>query len=273
MTKRFLVFAVLAAAVALPLAAQNQQQQPKISEAQRQAIMKVQTAANAQNWDGMLQAITDLLENFPDSPYKHRMMLAALQAAENENNYTQMVVWGDRVIQDDPNDFIARVQLAEAIAQHTRENDLDRDQSLKKVDDYAHQAISLLQNMSTPPADVPLQNASQWPDYKQKTLGQAYYALAIAAELQKNYPEAQTEFTKASQSDPTNAVYLARLAKADYENKQYDDAIAAADKAMGVADVPANVKQFAQQWKDRATAAKGASGASATPPAATTGPK
>lgn len=265
MSNRFILAAALAAVTAFPIAAQKQQQQPKISEAQRQAIMKVQNAANSQNWDAMLQAITDLLENFPDSPYKHRMLLAALQAAENENNYTQTIVWGDRVVQDDPNDFLARVQLAEAIAQHTRENDLDKDQSLKKVNDYAHQAINILQNMSAPPPDVPLTNPTDWPQLKQKTLAQAYYSLAIAAELQKNYPEAQAQFTKASQDDPTNAVYPARLAKVDYENKQYDDAIAAAQKAIDIPNAPADVKQFAQQWKQRATAAKGATGTATTP--------
>lgn len=270
MTHRFLV-AALTVAMTLPLSAQKQQQQPpKISEAQRQAIMKVQTAANAQNWDGMLQAITDLLENFPDTPYKSRMLLAGLQAAENENNYTQIVIWGDRVIQDNPNDFIARVQLAEAIAQHTRENDLDKDQSIKKVDDYAHQAITTLQNMSSPPADVPISNPSEWPDFKQKTLGQAYYSLGLAAELQKNYQDAIAEFTKATQSEPANAVYFARLAKADVENKQYDDAITAAQKVIDMPNAPANVKQFAQQQKDRATALKGAPSPA---PAAPAGPK
>lgn len=266
MRNRFIVVGMLSAAMALPVAAQKQQQPPKISEAQRQAILKVQAAANAQNWDGMLQAITDLLENFPDTPYKHRMLLAAMQAAGNENNYTQIVIWGDRAIQDDPNDAIARVQIADAIAEHTRENDLDKDQSLKKVDDYAHQALTLLQNASTPPADAPISDPSQWPAFKQKLIGQAEYALAAEAELNKNYPQAQTEFTQASQADPTNAVYFARLAKADVENKQYDDAIAAAQKAIDMPNAPASVKQFAQQQKDRATALKGGS-APATPPA------
>jgi hypothetical protein len=51
---------------------------------------------------------------------------------------------------------------------------------------------------------------------------------------------------------------MVRLAKAYNENKQYDDAIATADKALALADAPPAVKQFAQQQKDNATKLKGA---------------
>jgi hypothetical protein len=48
------------------------------------------------------------------------------------------------------------------------------------------------------------------------------------------------------------------LAKAYVGNKQYDEAIATADKVAAMNDAPAVVKQFAQQQKDAATKLKGA---------------
>jgi tetratricopeptide (TPR) repeat protein len=239
-------------------AAQNQdsKQPPKISEPQRQAILKVQAAAQASNWDGMIQAITNLLENFPDTPYKHRMLIAAMQAAGNENNYEQLVVWGDRVIQDDPNDILARVQLADAIGQHTRENDLDKDQSLKKVEDYAHQALTLLQNANTAPPSVPLNDPAQWPAMKQQLTGEADYALAISAELKKNDADAQKLFQQAIAAEPTNGTFYVRLARIDIKLKQYDDAIAAAQKGIDAPNVAPTVKQIAEQEKAQATSLK-----------------
>jgi len=51
---------------------------------------------------------------------------------------------------------------------------------------------------------------------------------------------------------------MVRLAKAYNENKQYDDAIATADKVLAIADAQPVIKQVAQQEKDKATQAKGA---------------
>jgi hypothetical protein len=55
-----------------------------------------------------------------------------------------------------------------------------------------------------------------------------------------------------------SSIVAVRLAKAYVDNKQYDDAIAMADKAMTMPDASAPVKAYAQQQKDLATKLKGA---------------
>ena len=258
MTKRISTCLTGLAVLAGTAVAQDQSKQPPISKEQRDAILKVQTAAQANNWDGVIQAVTQVLENFPETPFKHRLIFNAMQAAQNENNYEQTVVWGDRAIQDDPTDVVTKAQLASAIAVHIRENDLDRDQSVKKVNDYANQVLTSLQSMNTAPASAPLNEPSQWPALKQELIGQANYALASAAEVQKNYTDAQKYFQAAITVEPANATYYARLSKTDISLKQYDDAITAAQKALDMPNAPAPVKQFAQAQKDRATALKAA---------------
>ena len=243
-------------AAGLPLAAQDQKP-PAISEAQKQAIIKVQTANQAQNWAGVLQASTDLLENFPDTPYKQKVSYVALQAAQNSQSYDQQIIWGDRIIQSDPNDILARVQIADSIAQHTRENDLDKDQSLKKIDDYAHQALTLLQNATAAPANLPI-DAAKWPEMKQQLTGQADYALGASAELKKDYADAQKQFQAAADADTANsALYQVRLSKAALEAKQYDVAIAAAQKAIDSPTATPALKSAAQQQQQQATKLKG----------------
>jgi tetratricopeptide (TPR) repeat protein len=225
------------------------------SQKESDALQKVLQAQQAQNWDGEIQAINYVLENFADTEYKTLLLSMAVDAAQNKGDYAQTVAFGEQALQADPNNITARVTLAEDIAAHTRENDLDKEQSLKKVDDYANKSLDLLKNASAPP---PGMNPAAWPDTKKLLTSQAYDALGQAADLRKNYPTAITDFKTATETDPANSVALARLAKTYVDAKQYDDGITTADKVLAMADVPAQVKTFAQQQKDIATKLKGA---------------
>src|SRR5436305_693395 len=73
-------------------AAQPQANQPKISDAQRQALMKLQTDSQAQKWSDVLADANSIMESFPDSPYKQNVLYMAFQAAGNANSYDQLVV-------------------------------------------------------------------------------------------------------------------------------------------------------------------------------------
>ena len=247
-------------------AGQAGQPHPK-SQKEVDALKKVQAAAQANDAAAELQAINEVLENFADTEYKPMLLQMAMDAAQRQGDFPQTTLWGDRVLQSDPNNIPARVMLAEVTAQHTRENDLDKDQSIKKIEDYANKSLDLLKTANTPPAGMP---EAQWPEYKKQLTSQCYDALGQAAELKKNYPDAIKEFQSAIDAQPTNPVPMARIAKAYRENKQYDQAISAADKVLAMNEVPPSVKNFAQTEKDNATKLKGASGSSApaTPPAA-----
>lgn len=247
-----LIFAVLPLLAQQPPA--NQGPHPK-SQKELEALQKVQAAQQAGNWDAELTAIDNVLENFADTDFKPQLMNMALAAAGQKADYAQIVTWGDRLIQADPNDIPSRVTLAEATAQHTRENDLDKAQSIKKIDDYANKALELLKTANTPPVGVP---EATWPDYKKQLTSQAYDALGQAAALDKKFPDAISAYKSALDAQPNSPVPSARLAKVYVDSKQYDDAISAADKVLAMNDAPPAVKQFAQQQKDAATKLKGA---------------
>ena len=252
MRSRFFAFASISLIAALPLLAQ-QQPKPK-SQKELAALQKVQAAQQAKNPAGELAAIDDVLTNFADTEFKSQLLNMALGAAEQTGDDAQVVTWGERVIQNDPNDVAARVSLAERIAQHTRENDLDKADSIKKVNDYANKALDLLKGNVPAPAGIP---PDQWPEYKKQLTSQAYDALGQVAALDKKYPEAITNF-KAATDAFANPVATARLAKAYVDSKQYDDAISTADKVLAQNDAPDAVKKFAQAQKDAATKLKSA---------------
>jgi tetratricopeptide (TPR) repeat protein len=236
--------------LAVALVAQNLK--PK-SQKESEALQKVLQAQQAGNWDGEIQAINYVLENFADTDYKNLLLSMAVDAAQSKGDYAQTIAFGEQAVQADPNNITARVTMAENIATHTRENDLDKEQSLKKVDQYANKALELLKNASAPP---PGMNPANWPDTQKLLTSQCYDALGQAASVRKNYSDAITDFKSAVNADPTNSVAMARLAKAYVDNKQYDDGIATADKVLAMANVAPQVKTFAQQQKDLANKLK-----------------
>lgn len=249
MRSRFLVPAVILAA--LPLFGQTPK--PK-SQKEVAALQKVQAAAKSGDYDAELQAINYVLENFADTEYKTMLLNMAVDAAQAKGDYGQTVAFGDQAIQAEPDNILARVTVAESIAQHTRDNDLDKDQSVKKIKEYANKALDLLKNANTPPPGLA---AETWPEVKKQLAGQAYDALGLAAGVEKKYPEAVDDLKNAETNDPSPVVQ-AHLSKAYVDNKQYDEAIAEANKVLAASDAPAIVKQFAQQEKDNATKLKGA---------------
>ncbi len=252
--RSILSLATLLAAVTIPALAQQQTPKPK-SQKEVDALKKVQADAQAGNADQEITDINAVLENFADTEYKDMLLNMAMEAAQKKGDYGQTVAFGQQVIQADPNDITARVTLAQTIAAHTRDTDLDKDQSVKKIQDYANKALDLLKTATAPPAGIP---DAQWPDLKKQLTAQAHDALGQADELQKKYPEAITEYKTALDAQPTNSVSMVRLAKAYVATKQYDDAISMADKVLAMADAPPQVKQFAQQQKDNATKLKAA---------------
>jgi tetratricopeptide (TPR) repeat protein len=227
------------------------------SNAEIAALQKVQTAYSAKDWDGTIKAINDVLENFPKTEYKPQLLDMAANAAEYKGDYAATVTYGERALEVTPTDTSVLVQLAEDIGEHTHDTDLDKAQSIKKVNDYANKALTLLKDPATPPPPgVP---AEQWPQMKTQLTGRAYDALGLAAGLDKNYPQEINYLKTSISTDPSNSVTRARLAQAYLNNKQYDEAITQADQVLAMANVPAQVKQFAQAQKAAATRAKAAS--------------
>lgn len=238
------------------------------SQKEVQALQKVQAAAQQNNPDAEIQAINEVLESFQDTEYKNMLLTMAMDAEARKGDYDQTIVWGERAIQADPTNIQAYDTLAQDIAQHTRENDLDKDKSIQKVQTYANKALDLLKNASAAPAGIP---AEQWPDAKKDMTSQAHEALGMAAVVDKKYPEAITDLKTASEEgSKVNPVTLARLSQAYNGAKQYDNAIATADKVLAAADAPAAAKQFAQQQKDLATKLKGGAATTAAPAAPAT---
>jgi tetratricopeptide (TPR) repeat protein len=256
MKSRFVAHATALMIAAMPLLAYQTPAGPHPKNKEElAALQKVQAAQAAKDYDAELAGITNVLENFANTDFKLPLLNMALGAAQQKGDLPQIVTWGERLMQADPNDISSRVTLAESTASHTRDNDLDKAQSLQKTRDYAQKALDLLNANPKAPDGIP---EAEWPGYKKQLTAQAYDALGQANALDKKYPEAIANYKQAADADPAAAVSVARMAKAYFDNKQYDDAISTADKVLAMNDAQPAVKSFAQTQKDNATKMKGA---------------
>ncbi|MGA7413490.1 MAG: hypothetical protein WBW33_23655 [Bryobacteraceae bacterium] len=242
----------LVAAAVLLLAAPAFAQKAKSKE-ELAALQKVQQASTPAE---QLAAIDYVLTNFADTQFKSVLLGMATDVSNRSHDYEKTIIYGERALEADPKSFYVRYILAGAIVQHTRVNDLDRDTKLKQADTYCNEGIELLKTAQNTRTDV---TPAQWEDTKKDQTAAFYDILGMSADLRKDYPTAITDFKTALASGAhQEPATLDRLAKAYNENKQYDDAIATADKVLALADAQPVIKQVAQQEKDKATKLKAA---------------
>ena len=108
----------------------------------------------------------------------------------------------------------------------------------------------------------------QWGYIKKDLIAQTHDSLVMSAIMRKKYDVAINEFKMsvegAAHPEPT---YQVRLASAYSSVGQYDDAIKLAEKVMGEADIPTQIKQVAQSIRATATVAKQKAAGGGTPSA------
>lgn len=248
MSKAFQALASLFVAAGLLLGSQEVQKQPRVkSQKEAEAVMAIFQAPDA---DSRIKAAQELITKFADSEFKAIALQMIAASYQQKNDYENMVVWAEKTLEADPQNYHAMLMLATGIAQHTREFDLDREEKLARAEKYAHDAMEILKTLPKPRPDVP---DDQWEAAKKDFTAQAHEALGLAAMARKKYDIAIAEFKLAIEgaANPDYAT-MVRLGAVYNMAGKYDDAIAILDKVMGAAEVHPTIKQFAQAERARA---------------------
>ena len=243
-------------------------QKPK-SQKESQAILAVQMAKTP---DERITAIENVLTNFADTEFKVALLQMAVQSEQQKNDFTQTVFYADRLLKADSKNAFALVTLASETARHTRENDLDKDEQLAKVDKWAKDAVEAAKVMPKLRADVP---DADWDGFKKDMEAQAYEAMGMADVVRKNYDGAAEKYKQSLATGSTpNPATMVRLAQVYMSTGKLDNATFTLDKAINTPNVPDQVKTIAQNMKNdiakrrpAAPAAAPASPAAPAPPA------
>jgi len=226
--------------------------QPKVkSQKEAQAVMAI---INAQDPDARIKACNELVQKFADSEFKPLALFFAAVSYQQKNDMDRMIVYAERTLEADPNHYQAMLMLAGAIAQRTREFDLDREEKLKVAEGYANKALEILK---TAPRPNPGITDEQWAMAKKDFEAQAHEAFALAA-LARNQPDKAVEefkLTLASASEPDPST-MVRLAAAYTKGNKFDEAISTLDKVLAMANLHPQVRNVAQAERQRAVQLK-----------------
>jgi tetratricopeptide (TPR) repeat protein len=257
MNSRSLLRAAGALVLAGSLVLAQKQPKPK-SQKEADAVMAI---FNAQTPDARIAAAENLLTKFADTEFKAVALQVAAASAQQKNDYEKMVIYCERTLEADPQNYSAMLMLANGIAQKTREFDLDKEEKLAKSEKYAKSAMDLIKVAVKPRPDI---TDAQWEEAKKDYMSQAHEALGLSAMVRKKYDVAASEFKTAVEGAPTpDQSTMVRLASAYNLNGKPDDAIAVLDKLMAMPDLNPQIKQFAE--KEKVTAMKLKTGAAKPP--------
>jgi tetratricopeptide (TPR) repeat protein len=202
--------------------------------------------------DKQIKDAEDLLTNYSDTDYKAQVLLIEATAYNQKRDYPKAIVAGEKSLEADPNSYATLLLLADIYARTSKPTDLDLNDKVAKADKYAKEALVDLAKAEKPKADLP---DADWAAAKTGEEAQAYMSLGLSAVLRKKYDEAKTNFDKSigMYPDPLVMLYIERAYSAA---KQYDDAIAWADKAAANPNANDQLKGIAANDKTRAQTLK-----------------
>lgn len=248
-----LILAALGASALVCAQSANPKQLKVKSQKEGEAI---QAMFSVQDPDGRIAAAMNLITKFADTDFKSTAFYIAAFSAMQKNDLDNVMIYCEKAIEADDKNYGSMILLASALAQRTREFDLDKEEKLGRSEKLARQAIELVK---TAPKPNPQITDEQWEAGKKDYTGQAHEALGMAALARKNYANCSENLglavANSMQPDPATMVRLGNCLRME---KKYDEAIAVLDKALADPAAAGVVKQAATQEKIEANKAKAA---------------
>ena len=237
--------------------AQPQAQSPVAKQPQiksKEELAAIQAIMQALDPSSRMKACDDLIANFSDSEFKGFALQMATISAQMLNDYDKMMIYGERTLEADPNNFAVMLSMANGLAQRTREFDLDKEEKLKRSETLATKALEVLE---TAPRPNPQVADEQWEQAKQDFRSQAHEALGLGALVRKDYAKATEEFRKSIDVAQTpNPATKVRLAASLDKQGNYNEAIVVLDKVLAEEQLHPTIRQIAQSERLRATKLK-----------------
>jgi len=235
---RMILVGVVASLVAGQVLAQEEQQQGPRARSQKEAdaLMAFQ---NATDPDARIQAAEKVLMKFKNTEYKEWLLYNMVASAGEKKDYVQMEVYGDRLLEVNPEHGLLLVDLASVIAGQARPDDLDKSERLAKAEGFAKKALRIVPTMPKPNPQV---TDELWLSERQIMMAQIHETLGIVAFMRDDYAGAEESFRKsiATAPRPRGTAYV-RLGHALLEQGQYAEAEEASEKAMEAGGIPTSV--------------------------------
>ncbi len=181
-------------------------------------------------------AAADFIAKFPDSNLKgiayQRVMVYYENAGADKAD--KAIEAGKKALSFDADDPLSNAELASLIATHTKSSDLDKDEKIAEVHKYADAAIK---NADSPRVDAK-SPAAAVETLKSDIKAEAYNALGLVAFVTHDYANAEVNFQKSVDANPSqpDAVALLRLGVSQRNLGKLDAALANLNKSVDAAN-------------------------------------
>jgi tetratricopeptide (TPR) repeat protein len=196
------------------------------------------------------KAAADFATKFPDSELRQLLYTAVMHRYQQANNADKMMEMAQKILTYDADDPEALVSVAQALAERTRDTDLDRDQRLAEARKDAQRALV------TVDTDVPTgYPAEQLNAFKGYVRSEAYAILGTIDFNAKAWADAEGNLRKSIDAYPQepDPIAVFRLSVAlDMQNK-YPEALKFANQAVDLTKEGTNAGDAARKEKDRLT--------------------
>jgi len=224
---------------------------PRVLQAQSQDEMKAfQDDMALTDPDKVEAAATAFAAKYPNSQLRASLYIRAMNLYAQSNNTDKVIDTGRQAIAADPLNPVPLVQVASALAESTRDTDLDREQRLAEAAKDAHAAIDNIDTGLLVPANA---DPARVEGAKRSILTMAYDTLGMVDLNKQDYTSAVTNLQKAiseSSGNPEAVLYL-RLSVAQDKLKQYPQALDSANKAVQYAKDGTAAQNLAKQQQAR----------------------
>ncbi|MGB9237073.1 MAG: tetratricopeptide repeat protein [Terriglobales bacterium] len=214
---------------------------------------------------GLEKAADDFATKFPDSELRLLLYKNAMRLYQKTNNAEKTEATGRKVLALDGDDPEALTQVAEVIAEKTRESDIDKDQ---RFDDGMKMAQKALQTVDTDVSVPPGTPQDKLDAYKAGLRSQAYSTMGAIEYNKGNFPAAQTNFEKAIDAYPSDpyALDVLRLALSLDKQQKYPEALKVANRAVDMTKESDQLGATARRERDRLQQLTGTTPAPSQPP-------
>jgi tetratricopeptide (TPR) repeat protein len=223
------------------------------------------SAAAAHGGAAMEKAAHHFAQKHPDSELRVYLYSKAMHEYLDENNSARVLEMGEKVLSLDPDNAIALVLTATALADGLSENDKDQDKKSAQIRQKCEHAQKVLAAGYVPPGATQQQvNA-----YLGMMRSMVHSAMGILELKLGHDPAAEKELRAATQvenAQPDPYVWY-HLALALDHQKKYAEALAAVNSALRVVGTNADLEKLALGERDRLNKLTGPAASAAQPAA------
>ncbi len=194
-------------------------------------------------------AATEFAQKFPSSELRSILFQQAMGLYQKADNSRKALEMARTVLKYDPGNAVALLTAGQILAEHTHENDLDRNDRLAEADADARSALQNSGEIAPPTNLTPEQFAAALAELR----GTAHEVLATVAFKRQDYFTAIKEFDLAiaEEKEHTDGVVWLRLSVALDKSGDYSSAAGAVQKAIAASQPDSPVRQLAEQEKSR----------------------